>query len=108
MAAATPGGPGAPPAPGVADARAAGLDGRAARWQRLGLLVIGLLTVVRGLLVMSLRPAAVATIVVLAAGARGPAAGGSHRDPPGRHRGRHHDHHTHPGASGGGSVTVDR
>lgn len=35
-------------------------------WRRLGLVVFGLLTVVYGLLVMSLRPAALATVAVLA------------------------------------------
>jgi len=35
-------------------------------WRRVGLVVFGLLTVVYGLLVMSLRPAALATVAVLA------------------------------------------
>jgi uncharacterized membrane protein HdeD (DUF308 family) len=68
MAAATPGDAGTPP---VAEDRPAGpvrpQPPAPQRWRRAGLLAVGLLTVLYGLLVMSLRPAALATIVVLAA-----------------------------------------
>jgi uncharacterized membrane protein HdeD (DUF308 family) len=69
-AAATPAGSDTPSAPPLAGTRADGAARSGAptqRWHRVGLLVIGLLTVLYGLLVMSLRPAALTTIVVLAA-----------------------------------------
>ncbi len=72
MTSATPGAAGPPSTPLDRDRRATqGADRSevrpAQRWRRLGLLVLGLLTIFYGLLVMSLRPAALATIVAFAA-----------------------------------------
>jgi uncharacterized membrane protein HdeD (DUF308 family) len=56
--------------PGVDETRARTIEPQAQRpiqpWRRLGLVGFGLLTVVYGLLVMSLRPTALATVAVLA------------------------------------------